>query len=75
MEDLYNLFTPLEVAGMSAEEVKLLTAEPPNVVEDRQNNKERLQKLRSVLKVCNKHMDRLGMYRQQIVLARYGRGS
>lgn len=55
---------------MSVEEVKLLTAEPTDIVEARHHNKERLLKLRSALKVCNKHMYKLGRYRRRTVHGR-----
>lgn len=67
MEDLYELFTPVSVELMDVEEIRLLTAEPADVVIERNENKARLQRLRGILDICNASMDmqrmgRLGTY-------------
>ncbi|KAK6398277.1 hypothetical protein LTR65_003357 [Meristemomyces frigidus] len=55
VEDLLDLFTPVIVASMDAATVRNLTLEPSTVLRDREMNRKRLQTLKDILQVCNKH--------------------
>lgn len=60
MGDLKTIFTFKTVATMSAELVDELTKEPRSVVEEREKNRRKLETLRDVLRICNKHVDKFG---------------
>jgi hypothetical protein len=60
IDDLENLFNADVVASMDATQIQELTAEPAEVVQKRADTEERLERLQKILRVCRKHVDRLG---------------